>query len=158
MVQDAETIEKETKNENDDFIKTVIKFNEIYTAALEQNKNKSTLMNYLMTYLAGNNVSIFDDGLKIEDIFIDDDYLFDSSNEQETKNICDYVVNDIDQTNFLFEDLPKPEFVARDKHLEKLSTKIKPSKRFKRLSEKVKEKYQKQRQKRGAMKKLAKKP
>ena len=115
-------------------------------------------MNYLMTYLAGDNVSIFDDGLKTEDIFIDDDYLFDSSNEQETKNICDYVVNDIDQTNFLFEDLPKPEFVARDKHLEKLSTKIKPSKRFKRLSEKVKEKYQKQRQKRGAMKKLAKKP
>ena len=42
MVQDAETIEKETKNENDDFIKTVIKFNEIYTAALEQNKNKSS--------------------------------------------------------------------------------------------------------------------
>ena len=85
MVQDAETIEKETKNENDDFIKTVIKCNEIYTAVLEQNKNKSTLINYLMTYLAGDNVSIFDNGLKTEDIFIDDDYLFDSSNEQETK-------------------------------------------------------------------------
>ena len=47
--QDAETIEKETKQEDDDFIKTVIKFNEIDSAALEQKKNKSTLMNYLMT-------------------------------------------------------------------------------------------------------------
>ena len=64
--------------------------------------------------LAGDNVPIFDDELKTEDIFIDDDYLFDSSDEQETKNIFDYVLNDIDQNDFLFEDLPKPEFVARD--------------------------------------------
>ena len=38
---------KKTKKEDDDFIKTVIKFNEIDTAALEQ-KNKTALMNYLM--------------------------------------------------------------------------------------------------------------
>ena len=47
-VQDAETIEKETKKY--DFIKTVIKYNEFGTAALEE-KYKSTLINYLMTYL-----------------------------------------------------------------------------------------------------------
>ena len=39
-VEDTETIEKETKKENDDFIKTVIKFNEIHTAALEQKKQE----------------------------------------------------------------------------------------------------------------------
>ena len=47
-VQDAQTTEKETKKEDDGFIKTVMKFNEIDTAALEQ-KNKSALTNYLMT-------------------------------------------------------------------------------------------------------------
>ena len=39
-VEDTETIEKETKKEDDDFIKTVIKFNEIHTAALEQKKQE----------------------------------------------------------------------------------------------------------------------
>ena len=40
IVEDTETIEKETKKEDDDFIKTVIKFNEIHTAALEQKKQE----------------------------------------------------------------------------------------------------------------------
>ena len=123
-VQNAETIEKQTKKEDDDFIKTVIKFNEIDTAALQQKKNKQEHIDKSFDDLAGDNVPIFDDDLKTEDIFIDDDYLFDSSDKQETKNICDHVLNDIDQNNVLFEDLSKPEFVARDKRLEKLSKNI----------------------------------
>ena len=95
---------KKTKKEVDDFIKTVIKFNEIDTAALEQKKQEC--IDELFEDLAGDNVLIFDDGLKTEDIFIHDDYLFDSLDEQETKNICDYVLNDIDQNDALFEDLP----------------------------------------------------
>ena len=55
-----------------------------------------------------------------------------------------YLLNGIDQNDVLFEDLPKPEFAARDKCLEKLSTKIKPNKRLVRLSENIKEKHQKQ--------------
>ena len=39
---------------------------------------------------------IMDDVVKTEDIFIDDDYLFDNEGTQETKNICDYVFDDID--------------------------------------------------------------
>ena len=149
MVEDAETIEKETKKEDDDFIKTVITFNEIDTAALEQKKQEC--IDELFDYLAGENVPIFDDGLKTEAIFIDDDYLFDSSDEQETKNICDYLLHDIDQNDVLFEDLPKPEFVAREKRLEKFSKNIMPNNHLQRLSEKIKEKYQKQRQKRHSI-------
>ena len=116
-------------------------------------KKKQEHIDELFDDLDGNNVPIFDYGLKTEDIFIDDDYLFDSSDEQETKNICDYLLNDIEQNDVLFEDLPKLEFVARDKRVGKLSKKTKPNKGLNRLSEKIKEKYKKQRQKRGAIKK-----
>ena len=49
---------------------------------------------------------IMDDVVKTEDIFIDDDYLFDNEGTQETKNICDYVFDDIDTNDFLFENVP----------------------------------------------------
>ena len=50
-----------------------------------------------------------DDVVKTEDIFIDDDYLFDNDDTQETKNICDYVLDDIDTNDVLFEHVPVDE-------------------------------------------------
>ena len=33
---------------------------------------------------------------------MDDDYLFDNNDKQETKNICDYILDDIDTNEVLF--------------------------------------------------------
>ena len=81
-VQNAETIGKETKKEDDDFIKAVIKFNETDTAALEQKKQE--YIDELFYDLAGDNVLIF---IFIIYIFIAGDYLFDSSDEQKTEKV-----------------------------------------------------------------------
>ena len=85
--------------------------------------------------------------------------MFDSLDEQEIKDISNDVTNDIDidQNEVLFDDLPKPEFVVRDKSIEKLSKKIKPQKNLERIAKKIKEKYQKQKQKKDAIKKASKK-
>ena len=47
-----------------------------------------------------------DDGIKIEDIFIDDNYLLDEDDTQETKNLCYYVLDDVDQNDILFKHKP----------------------------------------------------
>ena len=39
MPQDAQTIENETKNETDDFLKTASEFNKVETAAAKQKKD-----------------------------------------------------------------------------------------------------------------------
>ena len=44
----------------------------------------------------------------------------------------------------MFEDLPKPEFVIKDKSIEKLFKDIKPNKDLERIEKKIKDKYQKQ--------------
>ena len=44
-----------------------------------------------------------DDKIKTEDIFIDDNHLFDSGDEREAKNLCGIVLIDIDQNDSLFE-------------------------------------------------------
>ena len=51
--------------------------------------------------------------------------MFDSFDEHEIKDIFTDVTNDIDiyENEVLFEDLPKPEFVVKDKNLEKFSKK-----------------------------------
>ena len=53
----------------------------------------------------GDRWQAIDDEIETEDIFIDDNYLFDSGSEQETKNLCDFVLSDIDQNDILFEDV-----------------------------------------------------
>ena len=63
------------------------------------------------------NEPIFDVSPKIEDIFIDDDYLFDESDEQETKDISNNIINDTDTNEVLFEDMPEPKFVVQDKSI-----------------------------------------
>ena len=72
-VQDAETIEKETKKEDNEFLKLATKFNEVNTAAAEQKKQDhfDELIDDIF-----DNKPIFDAGPKIEDIFINDDYIF----------------------------------------------------------------------------------
>ena len=45
------------------------------------------------------------DKIKIEDIFIGDNYLFGSGDEQDIKIICDFVLSNIDSNNILFENV-----------------------------------------------------
>ena len=66
--------------------------------------------------------------------------MFDSLDEQEVKDISNDVTNniDIDLNETLFDDLPKPEFVVKDKSIEKRSRKIKPNKNLERIAKKKK--------------------
>ena len=58
-----------------------------------------------------------DEGPKTEGIFIDNDYLFGSLDEQEIKDISNDVTNDIDidQNQVRFGDPAKPGFVVKEK-------------------------------------------
>ena len=94
IVQDAETIEKEAKKEDDEFFKLVLKFSEIDSAAIEQNRQENIID--LFDYLEDDKSQVIDDELKTEEIFIDDDDLIDSLNEQEIKDASNDVTNDID--------------------------------------------------------------
>ena len=55
------------------------------------------------------NIKSIENPIKPEDIFIDDDYIFDSSGEQDIKNISDQIIqdNNIEQNEVLFEDPKK---------------------------------------------------
>ena len=94
IVQDAETIEKEAKKKDDEFFKLVLKFSEIDSAAIEQNRQENIID--LFDYLEDDKSQVIDDELKTEEIFIDDDDLIDSLNEQEIKDASNDVTNDID--------------------------------------------------------------
>ena len=87
--------EDETKNETDDFLKTVSKFNKVDVAATNQKRDK--LLDDITN--EGDRRQTTDDGINIEDIFIDDDYLSDGNDAQETKYLCDYVLDDVDQND-----------------------------------------------------------
>ena len=52
--------------------------------------------------------------------------MFDSVDKQEIKNICDYIINDVDQNDMLFEDLPevKQIFEVKDKRVKRLFERI----------------------------------
>ena len=88
MPQDAQTIENETKNKFDDFLKTVSEFNKVEAAATKQERDDyyDKLFDDIMD--KGNRRQIIDDIVKTEVIFIGDNYLFDNDDTQET-NICD---------------------------------------------------------------------
>ena len=49
----------------------------------------------LFVYLEDEKPQVIDDDLKMRDIFINDDYLFDSSDEQEVKDISSDMLNGI---------------------------------------------------------------
>ena len=66
--------------------------------------------------------------------------MFGSLDEQEIKDISNDVTNDmdIDQNQVKFEDPAKPDFVVKDKSIEKLSKKIKPNENLERIAKKNK--------------------
>ena len=65
---------------------------------------------------------------------------------------------DIDQIEVLLEDLPKPEFLVNDKTIKNFSKKAKPNTKLGTIAKKNKEKYQKQKQTKGAVQNASKKP
>ena len=101
---------------------------------LQNKKNRSILKKLIDDIF--DNEPIFDVSPKIEDIFIDDDYLFDESDEEVTKDISNDIINNNDTNEVLFEDLPEPKFVAQDKGIKKMSNKITPNKNLKRIAKK----------------------
>ena len=106
---DLETIEKETKKEDNEFLEQ--QQNLMRLILQLQNKKKQDNFDELIDDIFYNK-PIFDASSKIEDVFIDDDYLFDESDEQETKDISNDIINNTDTNKVLFEDLPEPKFVV----------------------------------------------
>ena len=119
-VQDTEIIEKETKKEDNEFLELATKFNEVNIAATEQKKHDHFDR---LIYDIFDNKPILDASPKIEDIFINDDCLFDESDEQETKDISNDIINNTNTNEVLLEDLPEPKFVVQDKSIKKCLTK-----------------------------------
>ena len=111
---------KKQKKEDNEFLELATKFNEVDTAATEQKKQDH--LDELIDDIFDNK-PIFDVSPKIEDIFIDDDYLFDESDEQGTKDISNDIINNTDTNEVLFEGLREPKFVVQDKSIKKCLTK-----------------------------------
>ena len=106
---------KQTKKQkkHDEFFKFALEFSEIDSAAIEEKRQVNIID--LFDYVEDDKSQVINDGPKTEDIFIDDNYLFDSFDKQEVKDISNDVSNDIDlnQNKVLFQYLPKPEFVVK---------------------------------------------
>ena len=81
QVQDAETIEIETKKEDDEFFDLEQKFNVIDNAATEQ-KKQNDITDLVDDVLDENNP--FNNKIKTEDIYIEDN-LFDDTNSKDIK-------------------------------------------------------------------------
>ena len=108
-IQDAETIEKETKKENDKFLDPYKKFNEVNDAATQQKKDNE--VTYLIDDIKGednpvNNTFKTDP----EDIFINDNLFddFDQKNKKDIKMAPDDILHEknLNQNDALFEELP----------------------------------------------------
>ena len=89
------------------------------------------------------NKPIFDASPKIKDVFIGDDHLFDKSDEQETKDIPNSIINNTHTNEVLFEDLPEPKLVVQNKISKKMSNKITQNKNLERIAKKNKSQIQK---------------
>ena len=111
--EDAKTIEKETKKEAKDFAKAALDSNKVDIATTRQKKKIIT-----MTWLTskGDRRQIIDDGIKVEDIFIDDDYLFDGGDEQETKNLLTMYLMTLTKMKFCLNKSPMLFLKQRNKH------------------------------------------
>ena len=101
QVQDAETTEKETKKEDDEFFDLDQKQNEIDNAATEL-KKQDYFIDLFDDMLDEDNP--FNDTMKTEDLFIDDN-LFDDTNQKEIKIVSEDVLQDmnIDQNKPLLQ-------------------------------------------------------
>ena len=90
--QNAETIEVETKKEEEDFNDLKIKFGQIDNAATQQKKQSEMI--HLVDYFLDDDNSFND---TVEDIFIDND-LFDNNDNRDIK-IADNILGGINITN-----------------------------------------------------------
>ena len=79
-------------------MKTASEFNKVDVAATNQKENLLWQVVWCIT-TEGDRRPTIDDGINNEGIFIDDDYLFDSDDAQEAKNLCDYVLDEVDRNN-----------------------------------------------------------
>ena len=95
----------------------------------------------------GDRGQIIDGPINTEDIFIDDDYLFDDDDAQETKNLCDYVLDNVEQNNILFKHKPEddtPNYPSPPEPLPTFSDILLPKdKSREKQTKKKKKKYQK---------------
>ena len=152
--QDAQTIENETKYKIGNFLKTASEFNKVDVAATKQKRDHY----YDKLFNQGDRRQILDNVVQTDDMFIDDDYLFDKDDTQETKNICDYVLNDIDTDNALFEHVPVDNTLNHPSPPDPLPSSsdiLLPKNKSIKRSQK-KKKYRKMRQNRGRVRKAAK--
>ena len=151
-LQDAQTIENETK--------TVSEFNNVDATTTKQKRDDYYDKLFDDITDEGDRRQIIDDVVKTEDIFIDDNYLFDNDDTQETKTICDYVLDDIDRKNNLFEHVPvddTPNYLSLPDPLPSFSDFLLPKNKSKKKAAKnFFKKYQKMRQNREKVKKAAK--
>ena len=136
QVQDAETIERETKNENDEFLDLYKKFNEVNDAAARQKKGNEAID------LIGNikdEDNPFDGTFKadLEDIFINDSLFdnFDQNNKKDIKMVSED--ENLDQNDALFEEWPtrpvKRQIIKPNARLEFAANKIKRNTRDKEI-------------------------
>ena len=150
--QDAQTIENETK--------TTSEFNNVDATATKQKRDDYYDKLFDDITDEGDRRQIIDDVVKTEDIFVDDNYLFDNDDTQETKTICDYVLDDIDRNNVLFEHVPvddTPNYLSLPDPLPSFSDFLLPKNKSKKKAAKIFfKKYQKMRQNREKVKKAAK--
>ena len=106
MPQDTQTIEIEIKNEIDDFLKRALELNKVDVTGTKQKREDYCEKLFDDITDKGDRRQILDDVVKTEDIFIDDYYLFDDDDEQKAKNICDYVLDNINTDDVLFGHAP----------------------------------------------------
>ena len=104
-VQDAQTIEDETKNEIDDFLQVASELNKTDAAATKQKE-----VDFLDKLFDGvknipDSRQIIDDTPTMEDIFIDDE-LFSDTNTKDTKNLVDVITKETDVNDILFDHVP----------------------------------------------------
>ena len=131
-IQDAETIEKETKKENDKYLDLYKKFNEVNDAATQQKKDIE--VTYLIDDIKGadnpvNNTFKTDP----EDIFINDNLFddFDQNNKKDIKMAPDDILHEkkLNQNDVLFEELPtrpvRHQIIKPNQKLELVAGKIK---------------------------------
>ena len=91
QVQDPETIEIETKKENDEFFELEQKFNTVDNAAAKHKKTRWRL-NLVDDVLDENNR--FKNQIKTKDIYIEDNW-FDNTNSKDIKNVSSSLIEEI---------------------------------------------------------------
>ena len=147
QVQDAETIEIETKNKDDEFSELKQLFNDIGNAATEQ-KQQNEIIDLTGNVLDKNNP--FND-IKTDDIYIED-YLFDNNDTTDIKDRATNILETINLDDDI--DIPSDDEIAIDAP-KKVKITTDPNRLWLAFN-RIKKKYERQRQK-GSLKRVNKK-